>query len=60
MVVCSKTITAKPGEGDKVASVLQEMLAYTEERASVKENGIVSLTYVKDQYEENVFHCYER
>ncbi len=59
-VVFSKTILAKPNEVEKVAAVLGEILTYSEERAKDKASGIQSMQVVRDQFDTNVFHCYER
>jgi hypothetical protein len=59
-VVCSKTIVAKPAEVERVAAVLGEILTYSEERAKDKASGIQSMQVVRDQFDNNVFHCYER
>eukprot|EP00955_Chlamydomonas_euryale_P107944 365810-Chlamydomonas_euryale.AAC.8 len=60
-VVVSKTLRAKPAAAGAVAKTLAELLDLAEERAkSDKACGIVSMTYVRDQWEDGVFHCYER
>jgi hypothetical protein len=59
-VVCSKTIIAQPDKRDKVAAVLAEIVNYSEERAKDKSSGVIQVQCVKDQWDDDTFHCYER
>lgn len=59
-VVCSKTMTALPEKREQVAKLLAEMVTYSEQRSADSNSGIVRFQCVRDSWEPDTFHCYER
>lgn len=59
-IVCSKTLVAKEASKEKVLGMCKEVLAFSEERMKDKSNGIQQFQCVRDSFEDNTFHFYER
>eukprot|EP00798_Chlamydomonas_sp_ICE-L_P020314 gene20314-27070_t len=59
-VVCSKTLVAKKGKEEQVRKLCGKVLEFGVAQAADRKNGIMEYQCVKDGWEDNVFHFYER
>lgn len=59
-VVCSKTLIAKEGKAEVVAGMCKEVVEFSMEALKDRKSGIVQFQCVKDGWEPNTFHFYER
>lgn len=59
-VACSKTLIARPAEKETVAKMCADITSYSLEQAKERASGIVVFNCVRDQWDDHVFHFWER
>lgn len=59
-VVCSKTLVARKEAAAQVQTLCQGIVTYTEDRMRDRTSGIQQYQCMRDGFEDNVFHFYER
>eukprot|EP01024_Parvocaulis_polyphysoides_P049663 TRINITY_DN48289_c1_g3_i1.p3 TRINITY_DN48289_c1_g3~~TRINITY_DN48289_c1_g3_i1.p3 ORF type:complete len:242 (+),score=47.75 TRINITY_DN48289_c1_g3_i1:77-727(+) len=59
-IVCAKQFLVKEGQTEEVQKLGEELMSFTNEQKSIKENGILEFELFQDVWEQNVFHSWER
>ncbi|GFR43711.1 hypothetical protein Agub_g4821 [Astrephomene gubernaculifera] len=59
-IAVSRTLIAKKGHESQVASLAGEILKWTEQESQVSGKGILAFDCVRDGWEANTFHFWER
>lgn len=59
-ICCSKTLVARPEAADQVAKMCADVAEFTQAKMAERSAGINAFDIVRDQWEPNVFHLWER
>ncbi len=59
-VACTKTLVAKPDQQGKVAALVADLASFSLQRARDRASGVQVFEVVRDQFEPNTFHIWER
>lgn len=59
-ICCSKTLTSKPQSVDSVDKLCQQLVAFSNSRVSDRSSGVKEYNCVRDGWDSNVFHFWER
>lgn len=59
-IVSSKTLIARPGHEEQVEKLVADVTMFSMQQAKDRQAGIHVFEAVKDQFEPNVFHTWER
>jgi quinol monooxygenase YgiN len=59
-VVCSKTIVAKKEKAEQVLEMCQDIEAFSQQLLRDRSSGLVEYACMKDRWEDNVIHIWER
>ncbi|KAI8466752.1 MAG: hypothetical protein J3K34DRAFT_432696 [Monoraphidium minutum] len=60
MVCCSKTLVSKPESVERVQKLCADVTQFSQARMDDRANGLHAFDCVRDQWEPNVFHFWER